>query len=117
MVGGHPLSRTVPCMTDGWAPTRTAYDMVAADYARLVRLDQMEATIDLAMLDDFARRVRGQGRVLDAGCGPGRITDHLLARGVDAFGIDLAPGMIAVAREASGCGFLGGKHRCRGRRE
>lgn len=32
------------------------------------------------------------------GCGPGRITAHLRKLGVDAFGIDLSPGMIEVAR-------------------
>ena len=86
-------------MTDRWAPTRAAYDTVAVDYAQLIRVEQIEAGLDLTMLDDFAGRVRGQGRVLDAGCGPGRITRYLADRGVDAFGIDLAPRMIAVARE------------------
>lgn len=86
-------------MTDRWASTRAAYDTVAVDYAELIRVDQIEALVDLAMLDDFAGRVRGRGRVLDAGCGPGRITRYLSDRGVDACGIDLAPQMIAVARE------------------
>lgn len=48
----------------------------------------------------FANRVRAQGGgpVADVGCGTGRITSHLRQLGVDAFGIDLSPGMIQVAR-------------------
>ena len=41
---------------------------------------------------------RGNGLVADVGCGPGRITAHLHSIGLDAFGIDLSPSMIDVAR-------------------
>lgn len=39
--------------------------------------------------------------VADVGCGTGRVTEYLhgLGLGLDVFGIDLAPQMIAVARE------------------
>ena len=48
----------------------------------------------------FADKVRDQGggTVADVGCGPGRTTAELRRLGVDAFGIDLSPGMIEVAR-------------------
>jgi SAM-dependent methyltransferase len=36
--------------------------------------------------------------VADVGCGPGYVTRHLHDLGVDAFGIDLSPEMIAIAR-------------------
>jgi SAM-dependent methyltransferase len=36
--------------------------------------------------------------VSDAGCGPGHVTAHLRKLGLDAFGIDLSPAMIDVAR-------------------
>ncbi|MPY45882.1 methyltransferase domain-containing protein, partial [Streptomyces phyllanthi] len=34
----------------------------------------------------------------DLGCGPGRLTGHLASLGLDVFGIDLSPEMVAVAR-------------------
>ncbi|WP_428983158.1 class I SAM-dependent methyltransferase [Phytohabitans maris] len=41
---------------------------------------------------------QGEGLVADVGCGPGRLTAHLHSIGLDAFGIDLSPAMIDVAR-------------------
>ncbi|MFC7710743.1 class I SAM-dependent methyltransferase [Micromonospora lupini] len=86
---------------DGWlADTRTSYDTVAVSYAHLVRDFLEQAPYERGALAVFADLVRaaGGGPVADVGCGPGRITAHLNELGVDAFGIDLSPGMIAVAR-------------------
>ncbi|WP_329456577.1 class I SAM-dependent DNA methyltransferase [Streptomyces sp. NBC_01497] len=80
--------------------TRTAYDTVAVDYERLLR-DELDAKpLDRAMLAAFCElaRVPGAGPVADLGCGPGRVTAHLDSLGLDVFGVDLSPGMIAVAR-------------------
>ena len=54
------------------------------------------------MLGIFAEQVAaaGGGPVADLGCGPGRVTAHLATLGLDAFGVDLSPGMVAVARQA-----------------
>ena len=87
--------------TEGWlADTRTSYNTVAVSYADQVRdlLDQLP--YERALLALFADQVRstGGGPVADVGCGPGRITAHLHERGVDAFGIDLSPAMVEVAR-------------------
>jgi SAM-dependent methyltransferase len=80
--------------------TRVAYDTVAADYAELLSDSLAKSTLDRAMLGAFAERVQtgGNGAVADLGCGPGRITAHLRALGLTAFGVDLSPEMIAVAR-------------------
>ncbi|MET8355479.1 class I SAM-dependent methyltransferase [Micromonospora sp. NPDC005171] len=86
---------------DGWlADTRTSYDTVAVSYAHLVRDLLAEAPHERAALASFAELVAavGGGPVADVGCGTGRITAHLHTLGVDAFGIDLSPGMIEVAR-------------------
>ena len=41
---------------------------------------------------------RCRGPVLDVGCGPGRLAASLLARGVPALGVDIAPSAVAMAR-------------------
>ncbi|WP_198292702.1 class I SAM-dependent methyltransferase, partial [Salinispora arenicola] len=57
--------------------------------------------LDRALLGAFAERVRRSGniRVADVGCGPGRVTILLHRLGLDAFGIDLSPQMVALARQ------------------
>jgi SAM-dependent methyltransferase len=83
-------------MHDWLVDTRTSYDTVAIDYADLVR-DAIAGERHLrAALTVFADGVAGP--VADVGCGPGHVTAHLAALGVDVFGIDLSPGMIDVAR-------------------
>ena len=49
----------------------------------------------------------GGGPVADVGCGPGYVTHHLHDAGVDAFGIDLSPEMVALARRHAGIGAEG----------
>jgi SAM-dependent methyltransferase len=87
---------------DHLASTRAAYDTVAVDYARLLSEELAAKPLDRAMLAAFAELVRadGGGPVADLGCGPGRVTTHLDALGLDAFGVDLSPEMVAVARRS-----------------
>ncbi|WP_245239163.1 class I SAM-dependent methyltransferase [Streptomyces sp. MZ04] len=77
-----------------------SYDTVATSYADQVRNLLDETPDERAVLALFADLVHagGGGPVADVGCGPGRITAHLHELGVDAFGIDLSPAMIDVAR-------------------
>jgi SAM-dependent methyltransferase len=84
------------------AATRTAYDTVAADYADLLRDELAGRPVDRAVLAAFAELVQaaGDGPVAEAGCGPGRITAHLAGLGLTIFGVDLSPGMLAVARRS-----------------
>jgi ubiquinone/menaquinone biosynthesis C-methylase UbiE len=79
---------------------RTSYDTVADDYAELLRDSLAASPTDRAMLGLFAEQVAasGGGEVADLGCGPGRITGHLAALGLDVRGVDLSAGMVAVAR-------------------
>ncbi|MBF6062954.1 methyltransferase domain-containing protein [Nocardia terpenica] len=82
--------------------TRDAYDGVAELYAAMFENALDDNPYDRAMLAVFAERVRdaGNGLVGDLGCGPGRITPHLAALGLNAFGMDLSPEMIRLARAA-----------------
>jgi SAM-dependent methyltransferase len=82
--------------------TRVAYDTVAVDYAKLVSAELAAKPLDRAMLAACADLVQaaGVGPVADLGCGPGRVTAHLHCLGLTAFGVDLSPAMIAVARRA-----------------
>ncbi|MGI5522384.1 class I SAM-dependent DNA methyltransferase [Micromonospora sp. CA-259024] len=79
---------------------RRAYDTVAEDYATHLPDTRAEAPLDLAMIDTFAEAVTSDGHalVLDAGCGSGRMSRYLTERGCLVRGIDLSPGMVAMAR-------------------
>ncbi|MEV7121726.1 class I SAM-dependent DNA methyltransferase [Kitasatospora griseola] len=87
--------------TDDWlTDIQDSYDTVAADYADRMRGVLAEAPYLRAALALFAELVHvgGGGPVADVGCGPGHVTAHLHGLGLDAFGIDLSPAMIDVAR-------------------
>jgi SAM-dependent methyltransferase len=88
-------------MADAWlSDTRSSYDADAPGYAEKVRglLERMPYL--RASLTLFAELVHdaGGGPVADVGCGPGYVTGHLHEAGVDAFGIDLSPEMVDIAR-------------------
>ncbi|SFR26020.1 Methyltransferase domain-containing protein [Lentzea waywayandensis] len=76
----------------------TPYDEVASLYAELFS-DMLDTRpLERAMLAAFAELTTGP--VADLGCGPGHLTAHLRSLGLDVFGLDLSPAMIALAREA-----------------
>ncbi|WP_371772595.1 class I SAM-dependent methyltransferase [Streptomyces sp. NBC_01438] len=82
--------------------TADAYDAMAVVYADFARDSLGALPLDRAMLAAFADlvRTRATGPVAELGCGPGYLTAHLRGLGLDAFGIDLSPVMIGLAREA-----------------
>ncbi|MEW2130226.1 methyltransferase domain-containing protein [Streptomyces sp. NPDC005435] len=84
---------------------RESYDTVAADYAELVPSPAELDPLSRGMLAGFAELVRaaGPGPVADLGCGPGKVTAYLAGLGVSAFGVDLSPKMVALARQAYPC--------------
>jgi SAM-dependent methyltransferase len=81
--------------------TADAYDAVADLYADFVRDSLDRLPLDRSIVAAFAELVRAAGPrpVVEAGCGPGYMTAHLRDLGLDAFGIDLSPAMIDIARE------------------
>ena len=85
--------------------TRQVYDQSAADYAAAVGTavtPEFETPLDRSVLSAFALQVNesGGGRVADIGCGVGRATSYLADQDLDIVGVDLSPGMVAVARAA-----------------
>src|SRR5918994_1517700 len=96
-----PDRATVPPMADAWlSETRSSYDTDASGYTEKVRGLLDESPYLRASLSLFAELVHGAGGgpVADVGCGPGYVSGHLHEAGVDVFGIDLSPEMIAIAR-------------------
>jgi len=88
-------------MADAWlSGTRSSYDTDASGYAEKVRGLLGQRPYLRASLALFAELVQGAGGgpVADVGCGPGYVTGYLHDAGVDVFGIDLSPEMIAIAR-------------------
>jgi SAM-dependent methyltransferase len=96
-----PGRATVSYMADAWlSDTRSSYDTDAAGYAEKVRglLDgRPYLRSSLALFTELVHGAGG-GPVADVGCGPGYVTRHLHDAGLDVFGIDLSPEMIAIAR-------------------
>jgi SAM-dependent methyltransferase len=75
------------------APRGADYD---ARWERLAAAGQsVHGEADLV---DALLREHGCGRVLDAGCGTGRVAVELAARGYDVVGVDLDAGMLDAAR-------------------
>ncbi|CAM5228516.1 methyltransferase [Streptomyces xanthochromogenes] len=84
------------------AAVRESYDTVAADYVVRVKSPAELDPLSRGMLNVFAETVctAGLGPVADLGCGPGKVTAYLAERGVPAFGMDLSPAMVELARGA-----------------
>ncbi|QBS42150.1 SAM-dependent methyltransferase [Nocardia sp. CS682] len=94
---GVTANRSTPADVDS---TRAAYDGIAEIYTEFAENHLAGQPHDRAMLAVFAEllQANGSGAAADIGCGPGRLTAHLHTLGVPAFGIDLSPEMIGIAR-------------------
>ena len=78
-------------MTDSVARTRATYDVLADEFARTNATPWPELN---ELMSAFLVRLPERARVLDAGCGPGRDTRSLRARGARVVGLDLSFGML-----------------------
>ena len=80
--------------------TKSSYDAVATDYGARFRNELNQQPVERMVLALYAELVRNAGgRVLDVGCGTGRVTAYLHSLGVDVSGVDLSPGMLEVAQK------------------
>ncbi len=78
---------------------QSSYDRIAEEYTARIADELKDKPLDRMLLEQFAARVNGAGRVCDLGCGPGHVARYLHDRGVDIFGLDLSPGMLEQARK------------------
>ncbi|MDO9378520.1 MAG: class I SAM-dependent methyltransferase [Nocardioidaceae bacterium] len=74
-----------------------SYSIRAEEYIELLGSTTASHLSDVQLITSWAREV--DGPVVDAGCGPGHWTSHLVDHGVDARGIDQVAGFIRHARE------------------
>lgn len=79
--------------------TRAAYDAVADIYADRIVATEPEHSVELAVIDYFASLLEDPRRVLDAGCGAGRMLPYLAERRCHPEGIDLSPEMVRRANQ------------------
>jgi len=75
-----------------------SYDRIAEIYAERYFEELDQKPLDRALLALFADEVRGRGKVIDIGTGPGQVARALHALGVDVIGLDASPAMVAAAR-------------------
>ena len=75
--------------------SKDGYDEYASSYDKTLDfLNSFEGEVLQRML----RGVRG-GKILDVGCGTGRLIRQLLDRGAEIVGLDISPEMLKIARK------------------
>ena len=80
-----------------WARERDFHDALARQLdVDALSVNRQPGPLDHVMLD-LAGDLRGL-RILDAGCGQGDLTLHLLQQGANVTALDVSPGMIEVVR-------------------
>lgn len=85
------------------------YDAVAEQYAAQFRGELGGKPLDRALLGCLVEQSGKDAPIADLGCGPGHVAAWLAAHGAAAVGVDLSPGMVAVARrEYPGVDFRAG---------
>jgi SAM-dependent methyltransferase len=83
--------------------TRSSYDAIAPAYSAEHPDGLGDGPVETGLLTAFAELARtaaDEPQVADVGSGPGYVTARLNALGLQAFGIDISPHMVALAREA-----------------
>ncbi len=74
---------------------KAAWEAAAERWVRLVRCGSIDDEVRA-----FLTLLPPPGRTLDLGCGEGRLTRELAARGYDVVGVDSSRSMVRAAREA-----------------
>lgn len=103
MTAENPKIPRIPETPDFLEATRASYDAIAPAYAEAFP-DWLadSAPLDRSLVTAFAdlAREHAPAPVADLGSSPGQVTAHLHTLGVPVFGVDISPGMVALARRA-----------------
>lgn len=75
---------------------REAYESRAIEYTKVLGSIEAMSPVDLVAIEGWFRGI--EGRIVDAGCGPGHWTAHLRNLGADIEGVDMVPAFIDGAR-------------------
>jgi SAM-dependent methyltransferase len=76
-----------------------AWDAVAGEYARKYQDEILMKPVVGEFLREFIAELPKDALICDMGCGPGQVARFLHSEGRRSCGIDLSPGMIAMAKE------------------
>lgn len=82
-------------MDDVLQKTIAAYDLMADKYAKKT------ANIPPEEREEFIAFVKPGGKILDAGCGPGRDAVYFSEKGFQVVGVDLSEKLLELARKKS----------------
>lgn len=80
------------------ANIRDSYDRLSQVYFDHVGSEMEHVSVVRSGLQFFAELVGPGAKTLDAGCGPGHITDFLAAQGLSVSGVDISPALIELAK-------------------
>jgi ubiquinone/menaquinone biosynthesis C-methylase UbiE len=74
---------------------RNGYNAIANQYLET----RAKKSTDVALLDDFTKRLQSDAKVLDAGCGAGIPVAEILSRRFDVTGVDFSEMQVDLARK------------------
>jgi SAM-dependent methyltransferase len=90
-----------PSYAQDYSPTKEAYDLLSTHYDELTDHHRYEEWFDRLMPALEKEGLSGD-RLLDLGCGTGKSTLPLVARGWKATAVDLSPGMLRKLKSKAG---------------
>lgn len=97
-VGPKAIRLLTEACASSSADVVASYSARADEYAELFGSMSSVHLSDERLVSSWARSV--EGRLLDAGCGPGQWTAHLAGMGLDVSGVDGAPAFVELGRRA-----------------
>jgi SAM-dependent methyltransferase len=77
---------------------RVSYSAIAGVYAEHYVDELSHKPLDRSLLDVLLTERPAGSTIADVGCGPGHVTRYLHDNGAAVVGIDVAPGMVDIAR-------------------